>query len=141
MRRVLKSSTRIVLLVLVLLAGSVVGVQAQRGNFSTENMRNRFSRDMEDTLQKLALDESTTEKARAILSANIEARMKIMEDARENGWNQSIRESVQKMNIETRKQLAGVLSEEQLKRYRKIRSEKAAGRRGRDGKLKEKRGS
>lgn len=134
MQRFLLSFFRLGILALILWVVSFSMAQAQPNKMGPEKMKERFTKEMESTLQALALDEATTAKARQIISANIEQRVKAMKEARENGSGiQGMRQAMEGVNEQTRKELAGILSKDQMKQYRKIQKDRFEARRNRRG--------
>ncbi|WP_456424624.1 hypothetical protein [Rhodocaloribacter sp.] len=117
--------------------GLAAPAHAQRG-FSPERMKERMISEMEDTLARLGLEEATTAKVRPILTAGIEKRLALFREVREmrkqgggnRGARGAMREKMMKLEEETEKELADVLSEEQMAKYREIVAEKRAARRG-----------
>ncbi len=123
---------------LALGVGLAAPAHAQRGMLSPEQMKERMTAEMEDTLARLGLDEETTAKVRTILAAGIEKRLALFQEARkmrkQGEGNRSargaIREKMMALEQETASELASVLSEEQMEQYREIVAEKRASRRG-----------
>ncbi len=128
---------RLLTVALLLGLGPAVTAHAQRGMLTPDQMKARMTTEMEDTLSKLGLDEATTAKVRPILTAGIEKRLALFREMREmreagggnRGARGAMREKMMKLEEETEKELAGVLSEEQMAKYRELVAEKRAARR------------
>lgn len=104
---------------------------AQRGGArNPEQMRQRFVAQVDETIKALALEDSTAGKVREILMSSLDTRIKMMSEARDRGDFEAVRTKMQDLQKETEARLAGVLSEEQMARYRKIQQERSANRRG-----------
>ncbi|WP_457653371.1 hypothetical protein [Rhodocaloribacter sp.] len=124
--------------VLFLGVGLAGPAHAQRGMLTPDQMKARMTTEMEDTLTRLGLDEATTAKVRPILMAGIEKRLALFREMREmrkqgggnRGARGAMREKMMKLEEETENELADVLSEEQMAKYREIVAGKRAARRG-----------
>jgi len=94
--------------------------QAQRGNFSPEQMRERQESANKELISQLELSDEQTPKVTEILTAALDARIEMMADMRGGGGRGAMREKMAKMDEETTEKLVEVLSEDQMAKYKKI---------------------
>ncbi len=114
--------------VLLLTAGIV---HAQRGNFSPEQMRARFEEQNKELAQKLALTEDQMPKFMEIMTASVDKRIDMIAEMRgRRGDRQGFREKMASLDEETIKNLAEVLTEDQMKKYEEIQANRPRRRRG-----------
>ena len=104
--------------------------QAQRREFSPEQMRERQQDANEELMAQLELSDEQAPKVAEILSAALDVRIEMIEEIRSGeGRRQGMREKMAEINDETEATLADVLSEDQMEKYNKILAERP--RRGR----------
>ena len=104
--------------------------QAQRREFSPEQMRERQQEANEELMAQLELSDEQAPKVAEILSAALDVRIEMIEEIRSGeGRRQGMREKMAEINDETEASLADVLSEDQMEKYNKILAERP--RRGR----------
>lgn len=104
--------------------------QAQRREFSPEQMRERQQEANEELMAQLELSDEQAPKVAEILSAALDVRIEMIEEIRSGeGRRQGMREKMAEINDETEATLADVLSEDQMEKYNKILAERP--RRGR----------
>lgn len=104
--------------------------QAQRREFSPEQMRERQQDANEELMAQLELSDEQAPKVAEILSAALDVRIEMIEEIRSGeGRRQGMREKMAEINDETEASLADVLSEDQMEKYNKILAERP--RRGR----------
>lgn len=116
-----------VISIIVLSAGVA---QAQRREFSPEQMRERQQEANEELMAQLELSDEQAQKVAEILSAALDVRIEMIEEIRSGeGRRQGMREKMAEINDETEATLADVLSEDQMEKYNKILAERP--RRGR----------
>ena len=116
-----------VISIIVLSAGVA---QAQRREFSSEQMRERQQEANEELIAQLELSDEQAPKVAEILSAALDVRIEMIEEIRSGeGRRQGMREKMAEINDETEASLADVLSEDQMEKYKKILTERP--RRGR----------
>ena len=116
-----------VISIIVLSAGVA---QAQRREFSPEQMRERQQEANEELIAQLELSDEQAPKVAEILSAALDVRIEMIEEIRSGeGRRQGMREKMAEINDETEASLADVLSEDQMEKYNKILAERP--RRGR----------
>ena len=116
-----------VISIIVLSAGVA---QAQRREFSSEQMRERQQEANEELMAQLVLSDEQAPKVAEILSAALDVRIEMIEEIRSGeGRRQGMREKMAEINDETEASLADVLSEDQMEKYKKILAERP--RRGR----------
>lgn len=116
-----------VISIIVLSAGVA---QAQRREFSPEQMRERQQDTNEELMAQLELSDEQAPKVAEILSAALDVRIEMIEEIRSGeGRRQGMREKMAEINDETEASLADVLSEDQMEKYNKILAERP--RRGR----------
>lgn len=116
-----------VISIIVLSAGVA---QAQRREFSPEQMRERQQEANEELMAQLELSDEQAPKVAEILSAALDVRIEMIEEIRSGeGRRQGMREKMAEINDETEASLADVLSENQMEKYNKILAERP--RRGR----------
>lgn len=116
-----------VISIIVLSAGVA---QAQRREFSPEQMRERQQEANEELMAQLELSDEQAPKVAEILSAALDVRIEMIEEIRSGeGRRQGMREKMAEINDETEATLADVLSEDQMEKYNKILAERP--RRGR----------
>ena len=116
-----------VISIIVLSAGVA---QAQRREFSPEQMRERQQEANEELMAQLELSDEQTPKVAEILSAALDVRIEMIEEIRSGeGRRQGMREKMAEINDETEATLADVLSEDQMEKYNKILADRP--RRGR----------
>lgn len=116
-----------VISIIVLSAGVA---QAQRREFSPEQMRERQQEANEELMAQLELSDEQAQKVAEILSAALDVRIEMIEEIRSGeGRRQGMREKMAEINDETEATLADVLSEDQMEKYNKILADRP--RRGR----------
>ena len=116
-----------VISIIVLSAGVA---QAQRREFSSEQMRERQQEANEELMAQLELSDEQAPMVAEILSAALDVRIEMIEEIRSGeGRRQGMREKMVEINDETEALLADVLSEDQMEKYNKILAERP--RRGR----------
>lgn len=104
--------------------------QAQRREFSPEQMRERQQEANEELMAQLELSDEQAPKVAEILSAALDVRIEMIEEIRSGeGRRQGMREKMAEINDETEATLADMLSEDQMEKYNKILAERP--RRGR----------
>lgn len=104
--------------------------QAQRREFSPEQMRERQQEANEELMAQLELSDEQAQKVAEILSAALDVRIEMIEEIRSGeGRRQGMREKMAEINDETEATLADVLSEDQMEKYNKILADRP--RRGR----------
>jgi hypothetical protein len=114
-----KSIGRPVALVVLFLA-LVLPARVSAQGFDPEAMRQRMTDQVAETVKTLALEGEVADKVHEILMARVEKRMELfaeMRAAREQGRQggfQGMRDKMASQDEETGKQLAEVLTEEQL---------------------------
>lgn len=129
-----QSILRVILLALILSASVVIRAEAQQGRrFGPEQMKERFMARLDETLKAMNLSKEKEASVREILTAALDKRVALMAEARETGSFEGVREKMRGLQEETEKQLAMVLDEEEMARYRKLQEENAGRRRGRRG--------
>ena len=125
------SSTLKRLAVFAVIALTAGVVHAQRGNFSSEQMRARFEEQNKDLAQELALTEEQTTKFTEIMTAAVDIRIEMIAEMRSGGGGrEAIREKMTALDEETTEKLAEVLTEDQMKKYKEIQANRPRRRRG-----------
>ena len=106
-------------------------VHAQRGNFSSEQMRARFEEQNKELVKQLGLTEEQTPKFMEIMTAAVDKRIEMIEEMRGGGGDrQGIREKMAALDEETTEKMAEVLTESQMKKYQEIQANRPRRRRG-----------
>ena len=124
----MKKFAYIAIISIIVLSAGVA--QAQRREFSPEQMRERQQEANEELIAQLELSDAQAPKVAEILSAALDVRIEMIEEIRSGeGRRQGMREKMAEINDETEASLADVLSEDQLEKYKKILAERP--RRGR----------
>lgn len=101
--------------VLTLLAAPLARAQG----FDPERMRERMVAQVGETIDALELEGETADTVRAILMARAEKRMELFSSMRGgNGDRQAMGEAIAKMDEETGEKLAGVLTGEQVAKWK-----------------------
>lgn len=89
---------------------------------------------MLDTLQtELGLSAEQMAKVEKIFAAQAEKRRGMFQEARQDGDRAAMREAMQAMQVETEKELATVLTDEQMVKYREVAAQTRGGMAGRAG--------
>ncbi len=114
------------LLVVVVLTAGVA--QAQRGNFSPEQMKQRLEEQNKAVMAQLELSDEQAPKVTEIMTLALDERMKLMADR--TGGGGGFREGMTALDEETTKKLAEVLTEDQLAKYKKILADRPQRRQG-----------
>lgn len=113
---------------LLLMVGLTMSAHAQGfGRPSPEQMKERMTRQMENLMTELKLEDAQTDTVKTILMGSVDKRMKLVEE--NEGSRRGLREAMGKVAEETEELLAGVLSDEQMKTYKTF-TEQANRRRG-----------
>lgn len=126
------ASRLVLLLILGLAAGLSVVPQtfAQGRRGSPEQMQERMAARTDTLLAQLNLTAAQAAPARAILEARNEQQLRLMAEARESGARRGMRAEMAALEDATEHELAEVLTEAQMKKYRQLR-EAQRNRRGR----------
>jgi hypothetical protein len=98
---------------------------AQGQGFSPERMQARMEANIEDTIQQLGLTEEKADLVRPILQASMEKRMAVMKN---RSGREAMRTKMQEIDKGTETELANVLSDEEMKAYKKLQEERRAQR-------------
>lgn len=98
---------------------------AQGQGFSPERMQARMESNIEDTIQQLGLTEEKTDLVRPILQASMEKRMAVMKN---RPGREAMRTKMQEIDKDTETELANVLSDEEMKAYKKLQEERRSQR-------------
>lgn len=126
------ASCFIFLLAVTLVAPSAF---AQRGQMDPEARAERMKAQVDEIVKKLELDEEKSESVRTILGEQNEKQSELFSSYAGQGREamQLMREEMQELQKNTDEKLKGVLSEEQMKTYNKLREEMMPQRRQRGG--------
>lgn len=121
----------VLMLALVMMAPSAF---AQRGQVDPEARAERMKAQVDEIVKKLELDEEKSESVRAILGEQSEKQSELFASYAGQGREamQLMREEMQELQKSTNEKLKNVLSEEQMKTYKKLREEMSP-RRGQRG--------
>jgi len=120
---------------LVLIGGLLVlpaaFAQGRMGN--PEQMKARMMEEADDTVKQLGLTDEAAKTVKEILAKRVEKRSELLATVREQRSREAMEAMRTQMSVvdeETAKELAGVLSEAQLDKYKKIEEERRSQRRG-----------
>ena len=118
-------------LLFLFVAGSAFA-QGQRQRMTPEQQQERFEKETKKMITALELTDEQTPMFMEIMEASQADRNDMMEDMRGGGGDRSaMQEKMQKLNASTNEALAGVLTADQMAKYKKILTERAGQRRGR----------
>ncbi|HMB93023.1 MAG TPA: hypothetical protein VKP65_19390 [Rhodothermales bacterium] len=98
---------------------------AQGQRPSPERMKARMEANMEDTIQQLGLTDEKAALVRPIFQSSMEKRMEMMKNRQDR---EAMRTKMLELDQETETELAKVLSDKEMKAYKKLREERRAQR-------------
>ena len=117
-----------------LLITQALNAQGRRGGGpGGEGMAERMKAQVEEVVAKLELGDEKAETVRGILEKEAEERIALFQGFSGNqdrSARQAMREEMETIQKNTREELAGILSEEELEKYDKIQAEMRERRRG-----------
>ena len=98
---------------------------AQRGQMDPEARAERMKAQVDEIVKKLELDEEKSESVRAVLGEHNEKQSELFSSYAGQGREamQLMREEMQELQKSTDEKLKGVLSEQEMKTYKKLREE------------------
>ncbi len=114
------------LLLTTLLVTGPLGLASQAQPFNQEQMAERMSARMDTLIKQLQLTAEQEEPVRAVLADLVQQRLQLRQRGARRG---SVREGMQALNDSTAAKLEGLLTEEQMDRYRELSANNRGGRR------------